>query len=56
MEVSNYYRYMGSLTTPPCSESINWFLVDDPFLTVSQAQLDKFDNLKDHDNQPVCWK
>ncbi len=37
----NYHRYMGSLTTPPCSEGVNWFVLDEA-VTVGKAQLEKF--------------
>ena len=32
------YRYMGSLTTPPCSEGVNWHVADTP-LTASAQQI-----------------
>merc|ERR1712152_134550 len=37
----SYYKYEGSLTTPPCSETVSWFLFyDQP--TVSEAQMQLF--------------
>jgi len=39
-----YYRYSGSLTTPPCAEVVNWLLLTDP-ITVAQADIDAFGKL-----------
>lgn len=36
-----YYRYAGSLTTPPCSETVNWLLLHEP-IQVAQADIDAF--------------
>lgn len=36
-----YYSYAGSLTTPPCSEGVKWFVLMNP-IEVSEAQLKKF--------------
>jgi carbonic anhydrase len=36
---TDYYRYMGSLTTPPCSEGVNWFIAADPE-EASKAQIE----------------
>lgn len=45
-----YFRYAGSLTTPPCAESVIWTLFRYPSF-VSQSQLSEFRKLtKDVDN------
>lgn len=32
----SYYRYMGSETTPPCSEGVNWYVMKEPVEFSSQ--------------------
>ncbi len=52
----SYYRFNGSLTTPPCSEGVSWMLLKNP-VPVSKAQAVKFHTLMGVDNnrpiQPV---
>ena len=36
----SYYNYTGSLTTPPCTEGVHWFVLKEPVL-VSQAAIDQ---------------
>ena len=36
-----YYRYPGSLTTPPCSETVEWLLLTDP-IEVAEADIAGF--------------
>lgn len=38
-ESLDVYRFQGSLTTPPCSEGVNWHVAKQP-VTASKAQLD----------------
>nr|BBI97386.1 carbonic anhydrase [Enterobacter asburiae] len=48
-----YWRFSGSLTTPPCSEGVTWIVLKQP-LTVSAEQLDRFTQTMHHDNnRPV---
>lgn len=48
-----YWRFSGSLTTPPCSEGVTWVVLKHP-LTVSVEQLAKFTHTMHHDNnRPV---
>lgn len=48
-----YYRYSGSLTTPPCSEGVLWLVMKDP-VTASKAQIEAFEHVMHHpNNRPV---
>ena len=48
-----YYRFSGSLTTPPCSEGVRWLLMKTP-MTASKAQIEAFERaVKHHNNRPV---
>ena len=45
-----YYNYHGSLTTPPCYETVNWFVLKKRS-GISKKQLDLFKGiLKEHVN------
>ncbi len=35
----SYYRYMGSLTVPPCAEGVNWYIYKQP-IEASAEQMD----------------
>ncbi len=47
-----YYTYMGSLTTPPCSEGVLWLVMQQP-LTVSARQIDIFSRLYPMNARPM---
>ncbi|MGE9552578.1 carbonic anhydrase [Erwinia amylovora] len=49
----HYYRFSGSLTTPPCTEGVRWLVMKKP-VTLSAQQLDKFQKaLKHTNNRPL---
>ncbi len=49
---SNLYQYNGSLTTPPCSEGVNWNVFTEK-ITMSTAQLSLFTDIFDNNYRPV---
>ena len=46
------FRYMGSLTTPPCSEGVRWFVLADP-IELSAEQIAEFTEIYDHNSRPT---
>lgn len=46
------YSYIGSLTTPPCSEDVLW-LIFKQHLSVPQKQLQKFEAFYSHNYRPT---
>lgn len=49
---TSYYNYVGSLTTPPCSEGVNWMVLKTP-VSISSAQVKQFTQLFPHSVRPT---
>lgn len=47
-----YYTYMGSLTTPPCSEGVQWIVIKEP-IQASPQQIEIFSRLYPMNARPV---
>jgi carbonic anhydrase len=48
----HFYAYSGSLTTPPCTEDVQWIVMKTP-LAVSPEQIEQFVALIGHNARPV---
>jgi carbonic anhydrase len=46
-----HYLYMGSLTTPPCSEGVLWVVMKEP-MTISDEQVEIFSRLHESNTRP----
>lgn len=49
-DTKHFYTYAGSLTTPPCSEGVGWYVLAQP-LTVSAAQIAQLETLYADNNR-----
>jgi carbonic anhydrase len=47
-----YYTYMGSLTTPPCSEGVQWVVLRQP-VTVTAEQIELFARIYPMNSRPL---
>jgi len=48
----SYWRYNGSLTTPPCTEGVKWLVMNTP-VEVSDAQIAAFTTIFKNNERPV---
>lgn len=46
-----YYTYMGSITAPPCTEGVTWFVLKTP-VDISAQEISAFAKLYPHDVRP----
>ena len=51
-DATGAWYYSGSLTTPPCSEGVNWYVRRTP-TELSARQIEAFTAVYDHNNRPV---
>ena len=49
---TDFYRYNGSLTTPPCTEGVRWYVMSE-VAEASEEQLRAFLSLTGRNNRPV---
>ena len=54
-DTASYFNYPGSLTTPPCSENVNWFVLQ-KWAELSEDQYDKFRKILGNDFRPLQQK
>jgi carbonic anhydrase len=49
---TGYYEFQGSLTTPPCTEGVTWYVLKTP-VDVSRGEVDAFAKLYPHNARPI---
>jgi len=51
-EDRHYYSFSGSLTTPPCTENVRWFVLKQA-VTVSPTEVERFSRIYRNDARPT---
>ena len=51
-DTSHYFHYIGSLTTPPCSENVQWYLLKQP-TQASKDQIEAFRKYYVDNERPI---
>jgi carbonic anhydrase len=51
-DLASYHTYLGSLTTPPCSETVTWFVLKQ-WAEMSPEQYEAFRNILGNDFRPI---
>ncbi len=49
---TGYYTYLGSVTAPPCTEGVTWYVLKTP-VEISAEQISAFAKLYPHDVRPI---
>ncbi len=51
-EQRQYNRYNGSITTPPCTEGVRWFVLQSP-IDIPEVQIAAFQAIFKNNKRPV---
>ena len=49
---THHYTYSGSLTTPPCTEGVQWIVLKEP-IHIAQHDVDRFVGIIGHNARPI---
>lgn len=49
---TRHFSYSGSLTTPPCTEGVQWIVLEEPIL-ISQQDVNQFVRIIGHNARPI---
>jgi len=49
---THHYSYHGSLTTPPCTEGVQWIVLREP-IAMSAEQIERFVEVIGHNARPI---